>query len=341
MDESPKAKGGLARAKSLTPEERRSIASKAASARWKSDVPVAICGSPDQPLRIGDIELQCYVLEDQTRVLSQGGFLEALGRHKKASVRSEEGEEQVPPILQGQAIKPFLTQEILEKSTTVAFRTPTGLPARGYRAELLPMVCEVYLKAREAGVLRHQQKHVARQAEIVIRGLAQVGIIALIDEATGYQEIRARDALAKVLEAFIAKELQPWVQTFPGDYYKELFRLRGLTYPITSVRRPQYFGVLTNDIIYKRLAPGVLAELKRVTLRSQSGRRKHKYFQRLTNNIGYPKLREHLGAVVAVMKLSNSYHDFLEKLNRLCPRYGDQFLLPFDYDGEKDDGRGL
>src|SRR2546430_16929624 len=98
------------------------------------------------------------------------------------------------------------------------------------------------------------------------------------------------------------KEWKVWVQTFPADYYSELFRLRDLDYPAYSVKRPQYFGVLTNDIVYKRLAPGVLAELKRVTPKGETGRHKQKLFQRLTNNVGYPKLREHLGAVVATMK---------------------------------------
>ena len=174
-----------------------------------------------------------------------------------------------------------------------------------------------------------------------MRGLAHVGIIALVDEATGYQEVRAKDALARILEAFIAKELQAWVHTFPDDFYREIFRLRGLEFPKDRVKRPKYFGILTNDIVYKRLAPGVLEELKRVTPRSDRGYPKHKLFQRLTSNVGYPKLREHLGSVVTMMKLSQEWGDFLEKLDRIHPRYGDQLPLPFDYDGERDDGRGL
>ncbi len=124
-----------------------------------------------------------------------------------------------------------------------------------------------------------------------------MGIIALVDEATGYQDLRAKNALAKILEAFIAKELQAWVYTFPEDFYRELFRLRDLEFPKDTVKKPQYFGHLTNDIVYKRLAPGVLNELKRLTPRDEKGRRKHKYFQMLTSNVGYPKLREHLGSV--------------------------------------------
>ncbi len=341
-----KARGGIARAKSLSPEERSRIAKKAAAARWDDDLTQAVCGSPDRPLRVGNKEIPCYVLEDGTRVLTQGGFLEALGRHPKANVRTEEsedGESRMPPLLQGRAIRPFISPEFLETSRPVRFRTPQGVRASGYRAELLPSFCEIYLKARDAGVLPKNQEHVAKQAEILVRGLAHVGIIALVDEATGYQELRAKDALAKILEEFIAKEIQPWVSTFPADFYRELFRLRGLDYPNGSIKRPQYFGVLTNNMVYERLAPGVLDELRRVTPRSESGRRKYKYFQSLTSNVGYPKLREHLGSVVTIMKLSHDWGDFREKIDRLHPRYGDTLRLPFpwSYDADNDDGKGL
>ncbi len=338
---SGKTRGGRARAEKLSPEERSKIAKRAAIIRWQEELPNAICGSPDKPLNIADIELQCYVLEDGTRVLTQAEFLEALGRHRKANVRREGQEERIPAILQGKTIRQFITPEILEKSRPITFRTPHGTRASGYRAEILPVVCEIYLKARDAGVLPRNQRHVAKQADILVRGLANVGIIALIDEVTGYQDLRARDALTRILEAFIAKELQPWIQTFPDDFYRHIFRLRGLSYPNDTVKRPQYFGWLTNDIVYKRLAPGVLDELKRVTPWSESGQLKHKYFQRLTSNVGYPKLREHLGSVVTMMKLSNEWSEFMGKLDNIHPRFGSQLPLPFQYNAKTDDGKGL
>lgn len=161
-----------------------------------------------------------------------------------------------------------------------------------------------------------------------------MGIISLVDEATGYQDIRASDALARILEAFIASELQPYVQTFPTDFYRELFRLRGLSYPNSPVQRPQYFGHLTNDIVYKRLAPSVLEELKKVQLKNEAGRPRHKLFQRLTNNIGYPKLREHLGSVVMLMKLCKDWDEFKYQLDRFHPRFGDTMMLPFSDEPE-------
>jgi hypothetical protein len=322
----------------MTPEERQERARRAALGRWTDELPEAICGSPERPLRIGETAIQCYVLEDGTRVLTQADFLEALGRHRKANVRREEAG--IPAILQGKAIAPYITDDILETARPIAFRTPSGNRASGYRAELLPVVCEVYLKARDAKALPRNQEHVAVQADILMRGLAQVGIIALVDEATGYQELRQKNALQSILEAFIDKELQPWIQTFPNAYYEELFRLRGLDFQRDSVKRPQYFGWITNDIVYRRLAPGVLEELRNVTPRDEAGRRRHKYFQRLTSNVGYPKLREHLGSVVTLMKISNSWQGFMDVLDRIHPRWNETMVLPWTLE-EPDSGVGL
>jgi hypothetical protein len=184
---------------------------------------------------------------------------------------------------------------------------------------------------------------IAAKCGILVRGFARVGIIALVDEATGYQRDRAKDALAQILDAFIAKELQEWVRTFPTDFYQEMFRLRGMTFPTETLQKPRYFGLLTNDIVYDRLAPGVLAELKKVNPKDEvTGRRKRKHFQWLTNNVGYPKLREHLGAVIATMKLSVDWHDFKGKLDKNYPRIGKPTQLSMEFaDDEPDTGKGL
>lgn len=340
QDESNKARGGHARAEALTPEKRSEIARNAARARH--DIIKATHGSDDHPLRIGDIELPCYVLEDGRRVLSLGGMVKALGM-SIGGAGGKQGD-RLYQFATGKIINPFVPNELISRmERSIQFRAPSGgTPATGYEATILADICDAVLAAREAGVLRADQHHIAKQCEILMRGFARIGIIALIDEATGYQADRSRDALAKILEAFIAKELQPYVQTFSVDYYRELFRLRGLPFPSDTVKRPQYFGTLTNDIVYKRLAPGVLKELRSVTPRAEeTGRYKHKFFQRLTSNAGYPKLREHLGSVVAIMKLSKDYQDFKEKLNRLHTKFGDTMPLPFEYDDTDDDGKGI
>jgi len=144
------------------------------------------------------------------------------------------------------------------------------------------------------------------------------------------------------LEAFIAKELQPYLRTFPAEFYQEMFRLRGMEYAKDDVQRPRYFGLLTNDIVYDRLAPSVLDELKKANPKNESGRRTRKHFQWLTKNFGYPKLREHLGALIATMRLSTDWHDFKLKLDRNYPRIGKPTQLALEFpEDEQDTGRGL
>lgn len=317
-----KAVGGRARAANLSKAKKSAIGKKAAAARW-APIPEAVCGSADKPLVIGDIAIECYVLEDGTRVVTQGSFLRALGRAR--TVRRTGAEDNLPPIIQGQALRPFISDEVRDRAQPIPFRIGKTR-ALGYNAELLPDVCEIFLAARAAGALPTNQKPIAKAAEILIRGLARVGIIALVDEATGYQDIRTKNALAAILEKFVAKEIQPYLTTFPPAFYREMFRLRDLAWTAESVqRKPQYFGHLTNDVVYKRLAPGVLEELKRVQGKTSAG--KPKLFQLLTENVGYPKLREHLGSVVTLMKLSTDWDDFKHKLDTIHPVPDGQEML--------------
>lgn len=330
--------GGLARAEALPAEARSEIARRAAQKRWGTTV---LRASYTGELKIGDMTLACAVIEDGDRVIrviNQGTLLTALGR----SSRPKSGD--AGTVLFADNLQPDISPEL-----AVTLRSPFNYVAApgagralGFPADILPEVCEVYLAARRRlGRLRKSQQPAVEAAEILLRGLARVGVAALIDEATGYQEVRARDALAKILEAYIDKKLQPWTRTFPVDFYEELFRLRELEYPRDTVQRPRYFGKITNDIVYKRIAPGVLDELKRVQVRDDEGRPKHKLFQRLTQNAGYPKLREHLGSVVAIMKLSADWDDFKGKLDRIHPKFGETMPLPFDEDDANDTGTGL
>ena len=199
----------------------------------------------------------------------------------------------------------------------------------GYRAEILPQVCEVFLKARDADVLAMTQKHIAERADILIRGLATVGIIALVDEATGYDKIRSKNALIKILEEFIAKELHPWTKTFPYSFYEQICKLRG--WPgYYAVKRPHLVAEYTNDFIYARMAPGILDEVRKLNpIDPKTGERKVKHHQWFTEDVGHPKLRAHIEAVTALMRASANMIKFKSLLVRAYPQKYDNFLLAF------------
>jgi len=328
------SKGGIARAKALTAEQRSEIARNAVEARWgKAAIVRATHGSPDKPLRIGEAELGCYVLEDGRRVISQRALQTAIGMSTSGGTN---GAHRTARFIEKIEDKLHVDNDLsLRMKEPIIFMPPVGgLRGYGYEATTLIDVCELILKARDnEKVLLPSQAKYAAAAEIIIRAFAKVGIIAVIDEVTGYQDVRAKDALAKILEAFIAKELRKWVSTFPVEYYKELFRLRGWKFPQLPAdqrKRPVMVGKITNDVVYDRLAPGVRTELHRLTPRDEKGRLKQKLFQRLTENVGHPKLREHLASVTTLMKASDTWEQFKQMLDRSLPRYGDTPYLPFE-----------
>lgn len=334
--DNPKVRAALARSENLTPEQRKQIARDAARARWDGDLPAATHES-QQPLKIGDMELEFAVLKNKSRVITQASFLRSLGRSRspKAGTGVYTTADDLPFFLQAKILQPFITEEVLMSTNPIFYRTRDGGRGVGYDARLLPLVAEVYLRFRDSrlkedGEIPVQYEHIIRAADILIRGLANVGIIALVDENTGFEKDRARGDLEKILEEFVAKELRPWVKTFPDEFYEHLFRLRGLEFPKGRVTRPQYFGHLTSDIVYRRLAPGVWRELKETMPRTAKGHARGKLFQKLTDNVGYRKLLEHLGSVITLMKLSNDYGAFKKYLDDMHPPYGQTLPLRFE-----------
>ena len=281
-------------------------------------------------LSIGDIEIPCFVLEDRTRVISGRGMTKAIGMRGRG-----QGVTRIPTH---GTLKPFIN-EALE----VAIKNPINFvgvgsrstkPTAGYEATILLQVCEVVLNARDAGQLKTaQEQRYALYCDTLIRAFAKVGVVALIDEATGYQEIRDRLALQKILDKYIREDLARWAKTFPDEFYEELFRLKGWQYRPLSVKRPSVVGHWTNDIVYSRLAPGVLDALRKKNPVSENGRRPHKHFQYLTEEHGHPKLQEHLSNVIFLMKGSANWQSFYRILQRSAPKLGETpELLLDDYE---------
>lgn len=348
-----KSKGGIASAESMTAEERKARSEKAVAQRWENErlretLPHVILKRDD--LKLADTTIPCAIIEgmnggDPIRVLTETGIYNAMfgvrsGGATRLKRESIEAGAPLPVFLTSERLKPFINNDKNVGALLDPIQYVDGIRIiTGYDARILPVVCDIWLKARECGALQKQQLDKAQKAEILMRALAHVGIIAMVDEATGYQSIRAKDALAKILEAFVTKELQPYVKRFPPEFYESIFRLRGLAYPSATVKRPQYFGHITNDIIYRRLAPGVWKELKAKVLKDEVGRARHKLFQHLTPTFGDPRLEKLITKVITIMELSRDWVDFKNKLDRLVPAFNETMQLPLDI--KDDDGKGL
>lgn len=336
MDENPQAKGGHARAKALSQEERSESARRAALARWSVDLPQA---THEAPVPIGNTEVMAAVLPNGLRLLSQGTFLRALGRSRtpKAGTGGLSTVDGLPFFLQAEQLAPFISDELRQSTTSIIFISKSGRRTVGYAAELLPMVCDVYLKFRDSchGNVPRQYQHIVTACDILMRGLATVGIIGLIDEATGYQEVRDRLALQKILDKYLREKFAAWAKRFPDEFYQQIFRLRGWEYKnLNQHHRPQIVAHYTNDLVYARLLPGILDELQSKNPTDEHGRRKAKHHQWLTEDVGHPALAQHLYAVIGLMRASTTWPQFMTLLDLAFPKRGENLLLPFMSEAE-------
>jgi len=282
----------------------------------------------DGELPIGSLKTPCYVLEDGQRVLSGRGVQELLKLTDERQLSQMPGS-RLKRLFNYKAFKPIFDKKLDPDQFRVIKCKKGQTIIHGYDATLLVDLCDAIIDVKNSGVnLTSRQQIIVKQAEIFIRSVAKVGIIALIDEATGYQEIRDRQALLAILNKYLTDEWAKWTKTFPDEFYRELFRLKNVPYPPSSgSKKPSYVGHWTNDIIYSRLAPGVLKALKEKNPRRASGSRLRKFHQSLTRNYGHPALTNLLNNVIFLMKSCSSWNDFKRRLNRSAPQYGDTIEL--------------
>jgi len=277
-------------------------------------------------IKIGDKEIPCAVLENGMRVLSETGITNAIlgGRSGASRALAKELKTSGAPLplfLASNNLKPFIHADLLNGPLSPIQYKNNGRIVSGYSAEVLPVACNIWLEAREAGALQTSQLDKAQTAEIMMRSLAQIGIIALIDEATGYQSERDQDELQKLLSIYLSEEKLKWAKMFPDEFYRHLFRLRGWQYDPLSSKKSQFIGKLTNQLVYEKLPPGVLDELRRLNpvVDNTTGRRGAKHHQYLSEDIGQKDLHDHLMQLIAVMRLSSTWDEFMRNFNKAFP----------------------
>lgn len=330
------SQGGKARAAKLSKEERTAIAAKGAAARWSKDIPQA---TYEGDLEFGGVKFKAAVIEQENgpplRLISQGDFMTAMGMYYSGYIAKQHREQDtsagLPIFLAQTNLKPFIQNNLkVLQFTPVPYRTQGGAVAKGIPSNIITKICEVWLDADKAGVLKPRQKIIAKNAETIHRGIAEVGMIALVDEATGYQTVRSRDALQVILDAFLRKEFAAWAKRFPDEFYREIYRLRGWKWSDTAKNKIQYVGKLTKDVIYQRLAPGVAEDLEKKNPKTSKGHRTTKHHQWLTDDVGHPALAQHLHAVIGFMRASRSWDEFYGLIDRAFPKRGQsvQFELP-------------
>ncbi|XJB74144.1 P63C domain-containing protein [Escherichia coli] len=301
-----KAKGGIARAKSLTKEQRSEIAKKAAVARWK-DKPLIATHKGSFQHEFG-IDVECYVLNDdnKTAVISQRGMGEAIGLG--------EGGSRLPKFIQGKTISQYIGHELrakLENPLIFQYKqagtnTPANPVIHGYDVTILIDLCRAISNAKAEGKLLSSQEGIAKQARIIIDASAKAGIQGLVYALAGYD--RTKEEVIQAYKRYVAEEAREYEREFTPELYEHWYRLYGIDKPVRG--RPWAFKYLTIDHIYYPLArsEGKVFNLAK-TSKEEKGSKNDKIHQFLSE-VGVKALRTQIGKVTGIAMVSDTREEY-------------------------------
>lgn len=274
-------------------------------------------------LILGETELNVAVLEDGTRVISRNAIFKAFGRTKRGRAKTEQRVPNMPSFIDANNLQSFVGEDLRSGLKQLDFVALNGKQDSAYNALILPMLCKVYLDARQSGVLKTQQLPLARASEVLLISLSKVGIIAMVDEVTGYQEVRDKTALQEFLTKFIKEERGIYMKTYPDEFFEAIFKMRHLNWSLANKgKKPQYIGHYINNFVYSRIAPNVLTELRKVNPKDETGKRKGKHTQHIDIDYGHPKLKEHLSILTAFARATGfNWTNWERMVNRALPKF--------------------
>ena len=270
------------------------------------------------------------MLEGGKRVLSGRGMQQAIGFGGAASTHGSK----LKTFVQHKSVLPYVNKDL-----AMAFEQPVrfvrpgrgGKPAIAFEATLLIDLCETVLTISKLPSPPKTILPLALQSQAILLSFAKAGIVAAVDEVTGYQQVREQDAIQKIVNRYLTDYKQKWTKRFPDEFWEKLLKAKGYESYI-GLKTPSFVGHWVNDIVYSRMAPGVLKKLKELNP-SQSGKkgRKYKHTQFLTDDHGVPELQQHLIKLMTLMDFSiASGQDFDLVLNKTITKHGDTVQLRLD-----------
>ncbi|MFH5805287.1 P63C domain-containing protein [Alienimonas sp. DA493] len=228
---------------------------------------------------IGNVSWPCAVLDDpdRTRVFVGRGLARGFGFSGKS------GGAQLTRFLNSKTLSPYRDSGLLVVPKVVKFHHGQGGGlAHGYPAVILPRMCSAIIDAAIDGLLQERHRPMLEVARRLNRGLSEVGVVALVDEATGFERERPNDTLRRLIMELLSPEERPWQKRIPDWFYEGVFRLKDWDWPgsINDARKWRVLAGVTRELIYDRMPSGMVEALDDVNP-VVGGKRSAKHHQHL------------------------------------------------------------
>ena len=172
-----------------------------------------------------------------------------------------------------------------------------------------------------------RQSIIAAQCELIMRGLAKTGIVALIDEATGYQNLRPADGLRNYFDQILKNDLAAWFKRFPDEFYENIYKLKGWDWPGMGKNRYSVVGTYTNDLVWERIVPGLKEELNERNPKDAKGNRRRKHHEYLNDEAGDKLFSQQMFTILALQraclnKSGDRWNHFISMMDDILPKRG-------------------
>ncbi len=263
-------------------------------------------------------DVDYYVLADKQRLISKTGMASAIGQ------KSPRGNTFLR-VMERQGIAKHVSAELRKKIENPVIFQPADLsakPAHGYDATILIDVCNTIIQAERSGDLSPSQRDMFLQAQIINGASAKGGIVFLGDKLAGYNA--DRQEYIELYKQFIRDEARKYEPEFSDEFYDLFYRLYGLEKEKYK-NHPQFFAHLTRKYVYQPLANSNGAILENLDAKNpviyKSGRR-YKLHQFL-EDVGVKALRNHLGQIVGIGKLSPTNDAFKRNFAKVFGKQGE------------------
>jgi hypothetical protein len=133
------------------------------------------------------------------------------------------------------------------------------------------------------------------------------------------------------------------LKRFPDEFYENIYKLKGWVWPGMGKNRYSVVGHYTNNLVFERIASGLLKELHVRSPKNEKGNRPNKLHQWLTGDVGEPMLSQHLHSLIMLQRVAIAqgygWQRFLQMVDQAMPRRGDALPLPFEVLDDEEGGQ--
>jgi P63C domain len=293
-------------------------------------------GSPDKPMNLGGILIDCYTLEHGATLITELGMYRALGisrggENPATRAQQKQGVNHCARLatlathfatLSSDSAKlttaPDLPiQELVAHFKPFTFVLPQGgAVAHGYRATCLAKICAWALKAMSKGRLTPRYHKLGRRAAVMIEAFSEAGIVALVHEHTGYVPQRGLVLAADIRVSELTNSVH---RLGLEDFYRAVHKVWGWEWKGSNHSTP-YMGKLVMDLIYRRLPHGVLDRMEQVNPRGEDGQRKNLMYRNLTDDVGIPEVRKLINDATKILQAAESKAQAMRFMDAILPR---------------------